>query len=64
VAHPRKEVLTALAAMIDGQVHGEEAIGLILHLATCPRCREVVSEVVLSSRDVLLDDQDDDSPLE
>jgi hypothetical protein len=51
--------------MIEGQgrVHGEEAIGLILHLSACPRCRKVVSEAVLSSRDVL-EDQDDDSPLE
>jgi hypothetical protein len=63
VTHPRKEVLASLAAFIEGQSHGEEAVDLILHLSTCPRCRKVVSEVVLSRRD-LLDDRIDDSALE
>jgi anti-sigma factor ChrR (cupin superfamily) len=63
VAHPPKEVLAALAAFIEGQVHGEEAIGLVLHLSTCPRCRKVVNEAVLSRSEVF-DEQDDDSPLE
>jgi anti-sigma factor ChrR (cupin superfamily) len=64
VAHPRREVLAALAAFIDGRVDSEESVELILHLSTCPRCRKVISQSVTSSRSVLLEDEDEDSPLE
>jgi anti-sigma factor RsiW len=41
-----------LAAFVDGQLDGEALSELTLHLATCPRCREVVSHIIHSRRDV------------
>jgi anti-sigma factor RsiW len=49
-ACPQEETL---AAFVDGQLDGEALSHLILHLATCPLCREVVSRIIRSRRDVL-----------